>query len=295
MNPLRIGGQAVLEGVMMRSPRAMAVAVRKPDGTIATTSQTVDTVFHRLRPFTWFPLRGVVSLIEMFLLGLKALSWSAQESTGEEEEFGTKEIIISFGFAIVFVVLLFILLPAFLAGYTKGVANTTFLKSLVEGVVRITLFLGYIAAVAQMKDIKRVFQYHGAEHKTVHAYEAGLDLTPDNVEKYSPLHVGCGTGYLLSVMVIAILIFALIPKTSLLARIGIQLLLVPLIASVTFEFTRLARRYEHSPITKVLMAPGLWLQKLTAREPDHGQIEVAIASLNEAVRQEDVASGEANA
>ncbi len=295
MNPLRIGGQAVLEGVMMRSPRAMAVAVRKPDGAITTSAQTVDTVFHRLRPFTWFPLRGVVSLIEMFLLGLKALSWSAQESTGEEEEFGTKEIIISFGFAIVFVVLLFILLPAFLAGYTKALANTTFLKSVVEGVVRITLFLGYIAAVAQMKDIKRVFQYHGAEHKTVHAYEAGLDLTPENVEKYSPLHVGCGTGYLLSVMVIAILIFALIPKTSLLVRIGIQLLLVPLIASVTFEFTRLARRYEHSPITKVLMAPGLWLQKLTAREPDRSQIEVAIAALNEAVRQEGVVAGEANA
>lgn len=295
MKPLRIGGQAVLEGVMMRSPRAMAIAVRKPDGTIVTTAETVDTIFHRRRPFTWFPLRGVVSLTEMFLLGLKALSYSARESTGEEEDFGTKEIIISFAFAIFFVVLLFILLPAFLAGYTKAVASTSLLKSLFEGVVRITLFLLYITAVSQMKDIKRVFQYHGAEHKTVHAYEAGLELTPGSVEKFSPLHVGCGTGYLLSVMVIAILIFAFIPPTSLLLRIGIQLLLVPFIASVTYEFTRLARRHEHSPITQVLMAPGLWLQKLTAREPDTGQIEVAIAALNEAVRQETAAERPSNA
>lgn len=290
MSNIRVGGQAVLEGVMMRSPGAMAIAVRRPDGTIATTHEKIDSFFLRTKPFTWFPLRGVVSLVEMFLLGLKALSYSATEATGEEEDFGPKEIAFSFIMAMIFVVLLFVLLPAFLTGLTKQLVADGFWKSLLEGVMRISFFLIYVLAVAQMKDIKRVFEYHGAEHKAVHAYEAGLELTPENVKKYSPLHVGCGTGYLVSVMIIAVLVFAFIPKTTLLARIGIQLLLVPAIASVTYEMIRLARKYEHLRITKILMAPGLWLQKLTAREPDESQIEVAVEALKEALKAEDEAA-----
>jgi uncharacterized protein YqhQ len=291
MSDIRVGGQAVLEGVMMRSPRAMAIAVRRPDGTIATTSEKIDSYFLRTKPFTLFPLRGVVSLVEMFLLGLKALSYSATEATGEEEDFGAKEIAFSFVMAMIFVVLLFVLLPAFLTGYVKAYVPTSFLRSLAEGLMRISFFLIYVVAVSQMKDIKRVFEYHGAEHKAVHAYEAGLELNPENVKKYSPLHVGCGTGYLVSVMIIAVLVFAFIPRDiSLLMRIGLQLLLVPAIASVTYEMIRLARKYEHNPITQVLMAPGLWLQKLTAREPDESQIEVAVAALKEALKAEEEAA-----
>ena len=271
---------------MMRSPHAMAVAVRRPDGTIATMRQRIDTIFHRARVFKWFPLRGVVSLTEMFLLGLKALSYSAKEAGGEEEDFGTKEIAVSFIIAMVFVALLFVLLPAYLTGLAKDYAATSFMKSLIEGVLRISVFLIYVVAVSRMKDIRRVFEYHGAEHKTVHAYEAGLELTPESTRDFSPLHVGCGTGYLLSVMVIAVFVFAFIPHTNLLTRVGIQLLLVPAIASFTYELIRLARKFESNPLTKVLMSPGLLLQKLTAREPDMGQLEVAIAALNEALAEE---------
>ncbi len=286
MPNLRMGGQAVLEGVMMRSPHAMAVAVRKPDGTLTSMSQRVDTVFHSRAPFTWFPLRGVVSLTEMFLLGLRALAFSAEQASGEEEDFGTKEIVISFAVAMVFVVLLFILLPAVLTNLTKQYTSASWVKSVFEGVLRISVFLIYIVAVSKMKDINRVFQYHGAEHKTVHAYEAGLTLNPENVRKYSPLHVGCGTGYLMMVMFISIFVFAFIPPTSLYLRILIQILLVPVIGTVTYELVRLARRFEQSAVTKFLMAPGMFLQKLTAREPDDSQIEVAITALNEALKLE---------
>jgi len=284
-----MGGQAVLEGVMMRSPRFIAVAVRKPDGTIATMHERIDTFFHRSKPFKLFPLRGVVSLTEMFLLGLKALSFSAKEASDEEEDFGKKEIALSFIFAFVFVTLLFILLPAYLSGLTHIYVSATWLRSLVEGVLRVTIFLIYIVAVSRMSDIKRVFQYHGAEHKTVHAYEHGEELKTDVVQRYSPLHVGCGTGYLLTVMVVAIFVFAFIPRTSLILRVLIQLLLIPVISTVTFEIIKLARRYESKKITRVLMSPGMFLQKLTAREPDDSQIEVAVTALKEAIRLEEEA------
>lgn len=289
MERLRIGGQAVLEGVMMRSPRFIAVAVRKPDGIIATMHERIDTFFYRAKPFQLFPLRGIVSLTEMFLLGLKALSFSAQEASGEEEGFGTKEIAISFILAFVFVTLLFILLPAYLSGLAHNYVSVSWLRSLIEGVLRVSIFLIYIVAVSKMRDIERVFQYHGAEHKTVHAYEHGSELKPDVIQKYSPLHVGCGTGYLLTVMVVAIFVFAFIPRTSLWLRVLIQLLLIPVISTVTFEIIRLARRYESKKITRVLMAQGLFLQKLTAREPDDSQVEVAVIALKETIRLEEEA------
>ncbi|MFA5866652.1 MAG: DUF1385 domain-containing protein [Actinomycetota bacterium] len=291
MPKLRMGGQAVLEGVMMRSPHAMAVAVRRPDGTITTTASRIDTVFHKYFPFTWFPLRGVVSLIEMFTLGLKALSFSAQQATGEEEDFGAKEIAGSFIFAMVLVVLLFIVLPAFLANFTKSYLPSSAWKSGVEGVIRISIFLIYVWAVSYMRDIKRVFEYHGAEHKTVHAYEEGMELKPEVIRGFSALHVGCGTGFLLIVMVVSIFVFAFIPPTTIWLRVLIQICLVPVIGSFTYELIRLARRYEHSTAVKILMAPGLLLQRLTAREPDDDQIEVAVTALEEALKMEGAPAG----
>lgn len=292
MPKLRMGGQAVLEGVMMRTPHAMAVAVRKPDGTIKTTASRVDTVFHKYFPFTWFPLRGVVSLIEMFILGMKALSFSARQASDEEEEFGAKEIAGSFIFAMVLVVLLFILLPAYLASFTKSYLPSSAWKSTIEGFIRISIFLIYIWAVSYMKDIQRVFQYHGAEHKTVHAYEEGGELTPEFVRGFSPLHVGCGTGFLLIVMVVSIFFFAFIPpETVVWQRVLIQICLVPFIGSFTYELIRLARRFEDSAVVRVLMAPGLLLQRMTAREPDDDQIEVAIIALNAALELEVAPAG----
>jgi uncharacterized protein YqhQ len=288
MSKLRMGGQAVLEGVMMRSPHAMAVAVRRPDGSITTTSSRIDTVFHKYFPFTWFPLRGVVSLIEMFILGMKSLSFSAQQASGEEEDFGAMEIAGSFIFAMVLVVLLFIVLPAFLANFTKSYLPSSAWKSAVEGVIRISIFLAYIWVVSYMRDIKRVFEYHGAEHKTVHAYEEGKELTPEIIRNFSALHVGCGTGFLLIVMVVSIFVFAFIPPGIVIwQRILIQICLVPVIGSFTYELIRVARRFEHNTAVKILMAPGLMLQKLTAREPDDDQIMVAVTALKEALRVEE--------
>ncbi len=291
---MQVGGQAVLEGVMMRGPTSFVVAVRRPDGEISTMSEKLAGLGQKWPKSKLFPLRGIIALVDTFALGLKALSFSAKEATGEEETFGTKELIISFTFALIFVVGLFVILPVFFSSLTERATSSSYLKSLFEGLLRVALFVGYIVVVAQIKDIKRVFQYHGAEHKVVHAYEAGQSLTQDNINRHSPLHVGCGTAYLMMVMIIAILVFAFIPKTSLPIRIAIQIILIPVIASISYEITKMARRHESSRLVRIAMAPGLLLQKLTAKEPDKGQIEVAIAALEKVVELEDEQSSEAN-
>lgn len=276
-----VGGQAVLEGVMMRGPSAYSVAVRKPDGTIVTKTEKTGRVL-RSRPFKVFPLRGIGALIDTFAIGMKALSFSAKEAGGEEEEeaMGTKEFALSLVFAAVFVIIFFIALPVFISSLIKGYVGQSYLRSLLEGLIRITIFVTYIAVIGRMRDIMRVFQYHGAEHKVIHTYEADREVTPDNAMGYSPLHVGCGTAYLMMVMIIAIFIFSFIPRTSIPLRMLIQLILIPVIAAFSYEVTRLSRRFENSIIIRVLMAPGLLLQKLTAREPDKEQLEVAVTALN---------------
>lgn len=264
---------------MMRGPHAYTVAVRKPDGTITTKVETTGGLF-RSRPFKVFPLRGIAALIDTFSVGMRALSFSAQEAGGEEEAMGKKEFALSLVFAAVFVIIFFIALPVLLSSMIKGYIGQSYLRSFLEGLIRITIFIMYIAVIGRMKDIKRVFQYHGAEHKVIHTYEADKELTADNALKYSPLHVGCGTAYLMMVMIIAILIFSFIPKTTIPIRMLIQLILIPVIAAISYEVTRLSRRFENSIIIRIFMAPGLMLQKLTAQEPDKGQIEVAITALN---------------
>lgn len=283
---LTVGGQAVLEGVMMRGPKTYAVAVRRPDGTIVTTEQHLTGLTQRHPLFKKFPFRGVIGMIDTFVLGMRALSFSAEQATGEEEALGTKDVVFSFALAMIFVIGLFIILPAWLSSIAKPMIGYSYGRALFEGVLRITLFVGYIAVVSRMKDIRRVFEYHGAEHKAVHAYEHGKELTPANTMEFSPLHVGCGTAYLMMVMIIAIFIFAFIPKTTILIRIGIQIILLPVIASLSYEITRLSRRFEGSWIIKILMAPGLGLQKITALEPDEQQIEVAITALDKVLEME---------
>ncbi len=266
---------------MMRGPHAYSVAVRKPDGRIVTKSEQTGGIF-RSRPFKVFPLRGIAALIDTFSIGMKALSFSAKEASGEEEEeaMGTKEFAISMFFAVVFIIIFFIALPVVISSFIKGYIGQSYLRSLTEGLIRITIFVTYIAVIGSMRDIKRVFQYHGAEHKVIHTYEADLEVTPDNAMRYSPLHVGCGTAYLMMVMIIAIFVFSFIPRTSIPLRMLTQFILIPVIAAFSYEVTRLSRRFENSIIIRVLMAPGLMLQKLTAREPDREQIEVAVTALN---------------
>lgn len=271
---------------MMRSPRFFSVAVRRPDGEIVLKSREIVSLSRRFAVLRKFALRGVFVLWDTLVLGIEALSFSAQQAAGDEVQLGAKEMALSMVFAILLAVGLFILLPVGLTWTVRNYVGYSYLRSLIEGALRLTIFLGYLMVVSRLKEIRRVFEYHGAEHKAIHTYEAGEPLTPENAAKYSPLHVGCGTAFLLIVMVLAVFIFAFIPRTTYWLRILIQLVLVPFIAAASYEIIKLARRHEQSRVVKAVMAPGLFLQRLTAREPSSDQIEVAIAALTRVLELE---------
>jgi len=300
-----IGGQAVMEGVMMRGPFKTAVAVRKPDGEIEMKVDENGT--KKRNKLCKLPIiRGCINFVESMIIGIKALMYSAEfvDLEGEEEteskfekwledKLGDKikDVVIYFSviLSIVLSVGLFILLPTAItrgiewisenfipqmAEFTKARTFT----SVCEGVVRIAIFLGYMALVAQMPDIKRVFEYHGAEHKTIACYEAGEELTVENVKKYTRLHPRCGTNFLLFVMVISIILFTFLPRTGIVLRMLMRIALLPVVAGLSYEVIKLAGRSKNKCV-KACTKPGLWLQKLTTREPDESQIEVAIKSM----------------
>ncbi len=300
-----IGGQAVIEGVMMRGPKEIATAVRTPDGEIVVDKKPVSSITQKLK-FLKFPvLRGVVSFIESLIIGTKALMYSAEFFDIEEEEDKKKKetmteedkkklekkesrmknvaIYSSVVFALIFGVALFMLLPGFLVDLVRKLIPTDFtganiVATLVEGIVRITIFLVYVSLVSKMQDIRRVFEYHGAEHKTIFCYESGEELTVENARKFSRLHPRCGTSFLLIVMVVSIILFSFISWENMWMRLGIRLLLLPVVAGISYEVIKLAGRSK-SKIMRVVSLPGMWLQKITTREPDDSQLEVAIASL----------------
>lgn len=295
-----IGGQAVMEGVMMRGPHKTAVAVRKPDGEI--TFKVDENGTKKKNKILKFPvIRGCVNFIESMIIGIKALMFSAEfvdieddepsESKFEkwlEDKLGDKikDVVIYFAIflSLIMSVGLFILLPTVL---TRGLeallsgfdfAGTKAFTSVCEGVVRMVIFLGYMALVAQMKDIKRVFEYHGAEHKTIACYEAGEELTVENARKYTRFHPRCGTNFLLFVMIISIILFSCLPKTGIILRVLMRVLLLPVVAGLSYEVIKLAGRSKNKCVC-AMTKPGLWLQRLTTREPDDSQLEVAIASI----------------
>jgi uncharacterized protein YqhQ len=281
-----IGGQAVLEGVMMRGRRAFAVAVRRPDGEIAIQGREISSLTHRFPFLGKFALRGLLVIVETIVLGIEALSFSAHQAAGEKGEFGTKDLVVAIFLAALLATFLFILLPVGLTWTARGYLGYSYLHSLLEGLLRLAIFLAYVLVVTRLKDIQRVFQYHGAEHKVVHAFEAGDELTSENAARHSPLHMGCGTAFLLNVLVLTIFLFAFIPKTSIPLRILIQLALIPFIAGFVYEIIRLARTRGDSRLVQIIMKPGLVLQRLTAREPSLDQIEVAIAALKKVLELE---------
>ena len=256
-----VGGQAVIEGVMMRGPGYTATAVREPSGSIVVQKEATTSIQERYpilkKPF----LRGCIALYESLVIGMKALSFSAKAAGDEEEEMSNSEIAITMVFSTLFAIALFVALP-------------------VEGAIRLALFLLYIWGIGQTKDIQRVFQYHGAEHKTIHAYENDLPLTVENVRAQSRLHPRCGTNFLLIVMVVSIFVFAFLGWPNLLERIVSRVLLMPVVAGIAYEFIRFAGRSESS-FVKSLVKPGLALQYMTTREPEADQIEVAIRALEE--------------
>lgn len=284
--PFQYGGQAVIEGVMMRGPKSRAVAVRLPDQGIVVDEKPVGSLTRRVPALNWPLVRGVVVLIESLVLGVEALAYSAnQAAAGEDEELTAKEIVVTVGVALVLAVALFAVIPTAAAHLLAGLAPGSFIQNLIEGIFRIAIFLVYVVAIGRLSDIQRVFQYHGAEHKVINAYEAGDELTVERVQRYSTLHPRCGTSFILIVLVISILIFSLLGKQVLWWRILSRVLLLPAVAGISYELVKLSGRYASLALCRVLIAPGLWLQKLTTAPPDDGQVEVAITAF-EAVLKE---------
>jgi uncharacterized protein YqhQ len=279
-----IGGQAVIEGVMMRGPKWIATAVREPSGEILVKKEPLTSITDRYPILKKPMLRGVVALAESLVYGLKSLSFSAQASGDEGEELTNKEIVLTMMFSLGLAILLFVIIPTYAAKYIHSAITDARLLNLLEGMLRLVIFLVYIVAISMMKDIQRVFQYHGAEHKTIHAYEAGVPLDPEHVQKFSTLHPRCGTNFLLIVMVVSIIMFAFLGWPELWIRIVSRIILLPLVAGIAYEIIRFAGRSEQKWVACAI-TPGLWLQKLTTREPSDDQIEVAIRAL-EAVRPE---------
>ena len=285
-----IGGQALIEGVMMRGPHTSAMAVRQPDGEISTeTWETAQNKWYNKAPI----IRGVVNFVSMMLVGYKCLMKSAEvagfEDEGEPSKFDRwiethlgDKVMVLFNIlvsviAVVLSVGLFMLLPSALVKLMSGFLPPVAL-TITEGVLKIVIFVAYLFLITRMKDIQRVFQYHGAEHKTIACYEAGDELTPENAKKHSRFHPRCGTSFLLIALVISILVFSWLSWDSVWMRVGLKIILLPLVVGISYEIIRFAGRHSN-PITRAISAPGLWLQNLTTFEPDLQQLEVAIAAM----------------
>ena len=291
---VRIGGQAVIEGVMMKNMDRYAVSVRKPNGKIETKVEECVS-FAEKHPLFQLPVfRGMANFLESMVIGMKTLNYSASFYEDEEEQtesrteqllekiLGEKAEKIIMGIVLVFSLAisigLFMILPYIASEAAGKIIHNEYGILLMEGVIRIVIFLGYIVLISQMEDIKRVFMYHGAEHKTINCLEAGVELTTENVDNYSRLHKRCGTSFIFIVMIISMVFFFFIRVDTIWLRIVLRLLFLPLVAGVSYEFIRLAGSSDH-PLVQIFSKPGLALQKLTTKEPDHSMIEVAIASV----------------
>ena len=279
MTTIRYGGQAVIEGVMMSGPKGKAIAVRNEDGCLVYKIEDKKPLAEQHALFRLPVVRGVANFCASMVGGIRDLTWSAaQAGETEDEKLSAWEIFTAVLTALVFSVLVFIVFPVFLATWLHQYVGD-FGRSLIEGLLRAGLFLGYVLAISRMNDIKRLFAYHGAEHKTINAYEAGVELTPENVRQYSRIHVRCGTSFLMMVMLLMIVFFTFVDQTDAVHRILIKIICLPLIAGLSYELFRLPLKYPNSKLVRILVAPGLAMQGLTTREPDDSQIETAIAAL----------------
>ena len=283
-----LGGQAVIEGVMMKGPDSYSVAVRKPDKKIEVKLHKYESFGDRHK-FAKLPfIRGVVSFVESLVVGMKTLSYSSSfydETKADrlfKDIFKEKAESVILGFTIllsvVIAVALFMLLPAAIAEILGKWISSHVLVAVIEGIIRLLIFLIYVVLISQMEDIKRVFMYHGAEHKTINCYESGDDLTPENVAKHSRYHKRCGTSFLFIVMIVSIFVFMFITAKQMWLRFLLRLVLIPVVAGISYEFIRLAGRSEN-PVVNALSKPGLWVQKLTTKEPEEEMIQVAIISV----------------
>ncbi len=283
---LYYGGQAVMEGVMIRGPRHMAIAVRAPDGTIVRRGEALNGVY------TGWPrripiLRGMVVLYETLALGVRALTWSSQVALGQEEEdVGSTQLAVTLGVMLLLVAVIFFAGPVLLTSWLGRVLGNDYGEVIAEGLLRLAMLVGYIWLIGRMRDIQRVFAYHGAEHRTIHAYEHRRALTAANIREYPNAHPRCGTAFLLTVMVISLVAFVLLGTPPIWLRIVERIVLIPVIAALAYEVLRLAQRFERNAAFSLLYRPNIWLQSLTTRDPDDAQIEVAVAALEHVIALE---------
>ncbi|MFH1770302.1 MAG: DUF1385 domain-containing protein [archaeon] len=289
MTKIVMGGQAVIEGVLMRAPNNYAVAVRKPDGKISvkTTEHIPLTKRNKILGLPF--LRGVIILFETVVLGSKALTYSANESVGEkEEQLSKKELAFTLVISVIFALLIFKFLPLLLTNiFSKNAGLNNFWFNVIDGSIKIVIFLIYLLAISLMKDVQRMFEYHGAEHMTVHCYEAKKKLTVENVRTYKTMHPRCGTEFLLLVLFISIVFYMFIPSgTNFWMKYLVRILLLPVIAGVSYEVLRISGKYYENWFFRMIAAPGMMLQKITTKKPDDKQIAVAIKSLNAALKAE---------
>ena len=291
MSNSAIGGQAVLEGVMMRGPSNWALAVRKPDGEIAEVNKPIHSVMARHWFFRLPVVRGVIALGESLAIGFRALAISANYAAQEEGEDGEVQtelsrgaIIFAFAIAIGFALILFKVTPALITSWLPIDATGWFV--VVEGLIRVGLFIAYLLVISLLPDLRRVFQYHAAEHKVINAYEAGEELVPERVQRYSLIHPRCGTAFLLWVMVIAIFVFAFFGRPDWWLLIITRVALLPVIAGIAYELIRFAGKHADNRWILALLGPGLWLQRLTTRQPSLDQLEVSIRALQQVLQQE---------
>jgi uncharacterized protein YqhQ len=284
------GGQAVIEGVMIRGPKTMAVACRNPEGTIVSRQETLGALYSgvwRRIPF----VRGVIILWETLALGMRALIWSSNVALGEEDKEPASAPMWGVMIASLLVVGgIFFAGPLLLADLLHDLLESDLLVVIVEGLIRLAIVVGYVGLIGFMPDIRRVYEYHGAEHKSIHAYEAGDPLDAEHVQRHPTAHVRCGTSFLLTVVVVSIFVFAAVGSPDLWLRVISRIVLIPVIASVSYELIRLGGAFESNPATKVLMWPNLALQAITTKPPDDAQVEVAIRALREVLAAEERAA-----
>ncbi len=286
MKRVSIGGQAVLEGVMMKGPKSYALAVRKPDKEIEVQVTPYVSMGERHKSLSIPILRGVVNFLESLFIGMKTLMASSEYFEEEEDTADTKEktgsntgyLVLTLIISLVIAIGVFMLLPAFVANFLYKLTSSHLLVNTAEGILRLLIFLGYVALISRMEDIKRTFMYHGAEHKSINCLEAGDDLTVENVRKHTRFHKRCGTSFVFIVMIISIFVFMFVRTDILWLRLLSRVLLIPLVAGISYEFIRYAGLHRNK-CSNVLSAPGLWVQRLTTKEPDDEMIEVAIKSV----------------
>lgn len=287
---ITIGGQAVIEGVMMRGPELTATAVRTPEGKIELSSRPVNSISDRYPILKKPLLRGCVSLIESLVIGIRSLGYSAQMAGEEEEQLSDRELAGTIAFAFVLAAILFIAIPTGAAKLFHSITEDPVFLNLMEGLLRLFIFIAYIVGISRMKDIQRVFQYHGAEHKTIACFEAGEALTVENAMKHTRFHKRCGTSFLLIVMLVSIFVFAFLGWPSLIERIVSRIVLLPVVAGISYEIIRFSANSDNC-LLGWAVKPGLWLQRLTTREPEPDMLEVAIESAKAVLPADKIPAG----